>query len=64
MVLLLLYRPQSVPPLSQDLADCAIVLVGMPLVHQAPVTFTKDHECIHGTADVVLLPLVGFRKTH
>lgn len=64
VVLLLLYRPQSVPPLPQDLADCAIVLVGMSLVHQGPVTFTEDHECIHGTADVVLLPLVGFWETH
>lgn len=60
MVLLLLYGPQGVPPFSQDLADCAIVLVGVSLVDQGPVAFTEDHECIHGTADVVLLPLVGF----
>lgn len=60
MVLLLLVGPQSVPPLSQDLADCPVVLVGVSLVHQGAVAFTEDHECIHGTADVVLLPLVGF----
>lgn len=64
MVLLLLVGPQSVPPLPQDLADCAIVLIGMSLVHQGPVAFTENHECIHGAADVVLLPLVGFWKTH
>lgn len=59
MVLLLLVGPQSVPPLPQDLADCPVVLVGVSLVHQGAVAFTEDHECIHGTADVVLLPLVG-----
>lgn len=59
MVLLLLVGPQGVPPLPQDLADCPVVLVGVSLVHQGAVAFTEDHECIHGTADVVLLPLVG-----
>lgn len=58
MVLLLLIGPQGVPPLPQDLADCPVVLVGVSLVHQGTVAFTEDHECIHGTADVVLLPLV------
>lgn len=59
MVLLLLVGPQGVPPLPQDLADYPVVLVGVSLVHQGAVAFTEDHECIHGTADVVLLPLVG-----
>lgn len=27
-------------------------------MHQGPVAFTEDHEGIHGTADVVLFPLV------
>lgn len=58
MVLLLLVGPQSVPPLPQDFADCSVVLVGMTLVHQGPMAFTEDHESIHGTADVVFLPLV------
>lgn len=62
VVLLLLVGPQSVPPLPQDLADCPVVLVGMSLVHQGPVAFTEDHECVHGTADVVLLPLVGVKE--
>lgn len=62
MVLLLLVGPQSVPPLPQDLADGSVVLVGMSLVHQGPVAFTEDHECIHGTADVVFLPLFGVWK--
>lgn len=60
VVLLLLVGPQRIPPLPQDLADCAVVLVWVSLVHQGPVAFTEDHECIHGTADVVLLPLVEF----
>lgn len=60
MVLLLLVGPQRVPPLPQDLADCPVVLVGVSLVHQGTVAFAEDHECVHGAADVVLLPLVGF----
>lgn len=62
VVLLLLVGPQSVPPLPQDFADCPVVLVGVSLVHQGTVAFAEDHERIHGTADVVLLPLVGDRK--
>lgn len=58
MVLLLLVGPQSVPPLPQDLADCSVILVGMPLVHQGPVALAEDHERVHRSADVVLLPLV------
>lgn len=59
VVLLLLVGPQSVPPLPQDLADCPVVLVGMSLVHQGSVALAEDHERIHGTTDVVFLPLVG-----
>lgn len=58
VVLLLLIWPQSIPPLPQDLADCPVVLVRVSLVHQGTVTFAEDHECIHWTADVVLLSLV------
>lgn len=57
VVLLLLTGTQSVPPLPKYLADCPIVLVGVALVHQSTVAFAEDHECIHGTADVVFLPL-------
>lgn len=59
MVLLLLVGAQRVPPLPQDLADCPVVLVGMSLVHQGPVALTEDHEGIHGSADVVFIPLDG-----
>lgn len=62
MVLLLLVGSQSIPPLPQDLADCPVVLVGVSLVNQGSVAFTEDHECIHGTANVVLFPLVGVWK--
>lgn len=63
VVLLLLVGPQRVPPLPQDLADRPVVLVGVSLVHQGTVAFAEDHECIHGAADVVLLPLMGSVKT-
>lgn len=57
VVLLLLVGTQGVPPLPQDLAHRPIVLVGVALVHQSTMAFAEDHERIHGTADVVLLPL-------
>lgn len=62
MVLLLLVLAQSVPPLPQDLADGPVVLVGMSLVNQSPVAFAEDHECVHGTTDVVLFPLGAHQK--
>lgn len=57
MVFLLLLGPQGIPPLSQDLADSPVVLVGVPLVDQGPVPLAEDHEGIHGPTDMVLLPL-------
>lgn len=57
MVFLLLLGPQGIPPLSQDLADSPVVLVGVPLVDQGPVSLAEDHEGIHGPTDMVLLPL-------
>lgn len=62
MVLLLLVGSQSVPPLPQDLADRPIVLVGVALVHQSTVALAEDHERVHGTANVVFLPLGEVRK--
>lgn len=58
VVLLLLVGAQRIPPLPQDLADGAVVLVGVSLVHQRPVAFAEDHEGIHGSPNVVLFPLV------
>lgn len=57
VVFLLLLGPQGIPPLSQDLADSPVVLVGVPLVDQGPVPLAEDHEGIHGPTDMVLLPL-------
>ena len=57
VVLLLLLGPQGVPPLPQDLADRAVVLVGVPLVDQSAVTLAEDHKRVHRPPDVVLLPL-------
>lgn len=62
MILLLLFGPQGVPPLAQDLANRAVVLVGVPLVHQRSMPLTEDHECVHGPSDVVLLPLRGRKE--
>lgn len=57
MILLLLFGPQGIPPLAQDLADSPVVLVGVTLVDQGSVPLTEDHESIHGPPDVVLFPL-------
>lgn len=57
MVLLLLLGPQGIPPLAQDLADCPVVLVGVTLVDQGPVSLAEDHEGIHRPPYMVLLPL-------
>lgn len=57
VVFLLLLGPQGIPPLSQDLADSPVILVGVPLVDQGPVPLAEDHEGIHGPTDMVLFPL-------
>ena len=59
MIFLLLFGPQGIPPLAQDLANRAVVLVGVSLVHQRSMTLTEDHERVHWPPDVVLLPLRG-----
>lgn len=57
MVLLLLLGTQSVPPLTQDLTDCTIVLVWVALVHQGTMALAEDHESVHRSTDVVLFSL-------
>lgn len=57
MILLFLLGSQSIPPLPKDLADCPVVLVWVPLVHQCSVALTENHKCIHWSPDVILLPL-------
>lgn len=57
MILLLLLRPKGIPPFPENLADCPIVLVRVPLVYQCSMTLTEDHKSIHWSSDVVLLPL-------
>lgn len=57
VVLLLLLGPQGIPPLAQDLADGPVVLVGVTLVDQGPVSLAEDHEGVHRPPDMVLLPL-------
>ena len=61
MVLLLLSGVQLVPPLAQDLADRAVVLVRVLLVHEGSVAFAEDHEGVHGTSDVLLAALLRRR---
>lgn len=57
VVLLLLFGAEGIPPLPKNLADRPIVLVWVPLMHQCSVTLTEDHESVHRSPDVVLLPL-------
>lgn len=57
MILLFLLGSQSIPPLPKDFADCPVVLVWVPLVHQCSVALTENHKCIHWSPDVILLPL-------
>lgn len=57
MVLLLLFGAKGVPPLPENLADRPVVLVWVPLMHQRSVALAEDHKGIHGSPDVVLLPL-------
>lgn len=57
VVLLLLFGAQGIPPLPQNLADRPVVLVRVPLMHQCSVTLAEDHEGVHRSSDVVLLPL-------
>ena len=54
VVLLLLARAQRVPPLVEDIADGAVVLVRVLLVHERAVSLAEDHEGVHRTPDVLL----------
>ena len=56
VVLLLLFRSQGVPPLTQDLGHGAVVLVRVLLVHQRPVPLAEDHEGVHWPPDPRLDP--------
>lgn len=51
VVFLLLLGLERVPPLSENLADGAVVLVGVAPVHERSVSLAEDHECIHRAAD-------------
>lgn len=62
MIFLLLLGPEGIPPLPEDLADCAVVLVRMALMNQSSMPLAEDHESVHGTADVVLVPGLERRK--
>lgn len=57
MVFLLLLGPQRIPPFAQDLADCPVVLIWMPLMHQGPVPLAEDHESVHWPPYVVFFSL-------
>lgn len=59
VVLLLLLGAEGIPPLPQNLADRPVVLVWVPLMYQCSMTLAEDHKSIHGSPDVVLLPLKG-----
>lgn len=55
VILLLLLGLESVPPLAEDLADGAVVLVGVAPVHEGAVPLAEDHEGVHGAADARVL---------
>lgn len=55
VVLLLLLWAKGIPPFPQDLRHCSVVLVGVALVHQRPVSLAEDHEGIHRPPDVFLV---------
>ena len=57
IVQLLLLGLQGVPPFTKDLADCAVVLVGVALVDHGTMALAEDHEGIHRTSDVLLVLL-------
>lgn len=63
MIFLFFFGSQSVPPLSQDLANGAVVLIRVPLVNESAVTLAEDHEGVHGSPDVILLPLCLTKDT-
>ena len=63
VVLLLLLRPQGVPPLAQDLGHRAVVLVRVLLVHQRPVSLAEDHEGVHRPPDPRLAPRLPVAAT-
>lgn len=58
MIFLFFLWTKSIPPLSQDLGHCSVVLVRITLVHQWPMSLTKDHKSIHRSSYVLL---VSFR---
>ena len=57
IVQLLLLGLQGVPPFTKDLADCAVVLVGVALVDHGTMALAEDHEGVHRTSDVLLVLL-------
>ena len=57
VVFLLLFGSQSVPPLSQNLANGPVVLIRVPLVNEGTMALTEDHERVHRPPDMILLPL-------
>ena len=57
IVQLLLLGLQGVPPFTKDLADRAVVLVGVALVDNGTMALAEDHEGVHGPSDVLLVLL-------
>ena len=57
VVALFLAGLKGVPPLAEDFADSAVVLVGVSLVNHGAVTLAEDHEGVHWASDVVLVLL-------
>ena len=54
MVLLFDVWLQRVPPLSEDLGNCTVVVIGMPLMDQGSMAFAEDHEGVHWPPNATL----------
>ena len=53
LILLLVVRAQRIPPLPQYLTNSSVVLMWILLMNSRSMPFTKNHECIHRTPDML-----------
>ena len=54
-IFLFVLGTQVVPPFPEYLADCPVILVWVLLMDKCSMSLAKDHESIHGTANVFFI---------
>ena len=59
MIFLFFLRSQSIPPFSKYLTDSPVVWFWVTLMYKGSVTFAKDHECIHWSANMIFVCING-----